>query len=147
MAASTYYGVVLISTELLNSSSGVCLPGGGSPVDGLPGEVECSVHTCRGLLRGDYVELIWTTFAEFPGTFLAMALIDRIGRKKTLSIQAILFALSTLMVAECAMSKTFLIVALFAARGFTAGLFQTVYVYTPEVYPTKLRAVALGKLD
>ena len=49
------------------------------------------------------------------------------------------------MVGGCGLGKTYLVVALFAARGFTAGLFQTVYVYTPEVFPTKLRAVALGQ--
>lgn len=43
----------------------------------------------RGLKENDYVELIWTTFAEFPGTILAMVLIDRIGRKRTLAIQVI----------------------------------------------------------
>lgn len=52
VAASTYYGIVLLSTELLNSSRGVCLPTGNSPVDGLPGdEEECSFHKCQGLLE------------------------------------------------------------------------------------------------
>lgn len=146
VAASTYYGVVLLSTELLNSSRDTCRADGRASIDGVRGEQECSVHTCRGLMEDDYVSLIWTTFAEFPGTVLAMLLIDRVGRKKTLAIQAFVFAAATLMVLECAMSKTLLVVVLFAARGTTAGLFQTVYVYTPEVYPTRLRAVALGKM-
>ena len=34
---------------------------------------------------------------------------------------------------------------LFVARGTMAGVFQVVYLYTPEVYPTNLRAVAYGK--
>ena len=41
----------------------------------------------RGLLEEDYVSLIWTTFAEFPGTILAMMLINCMGRKKTMAIQ------------------------------------------------------------
>ena len=73
-----------------------------------------------------------------------MILIDRIGRKPTLAIMATLFSLSTGCVVECSMSKTFLIVSLFAARGATAGFFQVVYVYTAEVYQTRFRAVALG---
>lgn len=36
-------------------------------------------------------------------------------------------------------------IVLFTARGAAAGFFQTVYVYTPEVYPTKLRALAMGE--
>ena len=56
-----------------------------------------------------------------------------------------LFALSTLGVMECQASKTGLIILLFCSRGFATGLLQSVYVYTPEAYPTNLRAVALGK--
>lgn len=33
---------------------------------------------------------------------------------------------------------------LFLARGIIAGVFQAAYVYTPEVYPTGLRAVGVG---
>ena len=40
--------------------------------------------------------------------------------------------------------RWFVVVVLFVARGAAAGFFQTVYVYTPEVYPTKLRALAMG---
>ena len=54
VAANMYYGVVLISTELLNSSSDTC----GGAVSGLSSpnvttggaydeEVECSLHKCR----------------------------------------------------------------------------------------------------
>ena len=33
---------------------------------------------------------------------------------------------------------------LFGARGFATGVFQAVFVYTPEVYPTKYRGSAMG---
>ena len=101
----------------------------------------------RGLASEDYVKLIWTTFAEFPGTILAFILIDWIGRKKTMAILSFLFAISTLGVIECQASKLGLIFLLFCSRGFATGLLQSVYVYTPEAYPTNLRAVALGKIN
>ena len=41
--------------------------------------------------------------------------------------------------------RWFIVLVLFTARGAAAGFFQTVYVYTPEVYPTKLRALAMGE--
>ena len=90
------------------------------------------------------MELIKTSLAEFPGTFLALALIDRLGRRRTLAALAGLFAVASLLVMECSLGKGFLVAVLFGARGFAAGFFQSVYVYTPEVYPTRLRAVALG---
>ena len=48
----------------------------------------------RGLTSGDYVKLVWTTFAEFPGTIIALFLIDWLGRKKTLAAMAFLFAVT-----------------------------------------------------
>lgn len=40
--------------------------------------------------------------------------------------------------------RLFQIIVLFVARGMSSAFFQAVYVYTPEAYPTNLRAVALG---
>ena len=48
-------------------------------------------------------------------------------------------------VVNCKSRRWFVVIVLFTARGVAAGFFQTVYVYTPEVYPTKLRALAMGK--
>jgi hypothetical protein len=33
---------------------------------------------------------------------------------------------------------------LFLARGVIAGLFQAIYMYTPQAYPTSLRSVGVG---
>ena len=76
---------------------------------------------------------------------MAFCLVDWIGRKKTLALLSFLFSISILGVIECAASKTILIILLFCSRGFATGLLQSAYVYTSEVYPTNLRAVALGK--
>jgi hypothetical protein len=63
----------------------------------------------RGLLEADYVSLIWTTFAEFPGTVVAIFLIDWLGRKKTLAICALTFSIATLVVMSCGYDKTLLV--------------------------------------
>ena len=47
VAAATYYGVVLLSTELLNSSEGVCESVADSAKSTPEKETECSLHTCR----------------------------------------------------------------------------------------------------
>lgn len=43
--------------------------------------------------------------------------------------------------------RVYLAFFLFGARGFATGVFQAVYVYTPEVYPTKIRGSALGLMS
>ena len=48
VAANMYYGVVLISTELLNSSTDTCGGSGAAMTSGdYDEEVECSLHKCR----------------------------------------------------------------------------------------------------
>ncbi len=43
--------------------------------------------------------------------------------------------------------RTFVGVFLFVARGFVIGAYQIVYVYTPEVYPTKYRSSIVGVIS
>ena len=48
MGGASYYGAVLLSTELLNSNEGICSESGKTTIDGLPGsETECSAHVCQ----------------------------------------------------------------------------------------------------
>ena len=102
------------------------------------------VPSFRGLTSDDYVKVLWTTFAEFPGTLLAIAIIDVAGRKLTFTILFLIYSVSVVSLAWCYVGKAYLLTALFLARGTSAGVFQVVYVYTPEVFPTNLRAAAMG---
>lgn len=43
------------------------------------------------------MDLLWTTLAEFPGIFATIAIIERCGRKKTMAIQFVLYAICVLM--------------------------------------------------
>merc|ERR1712088_1217029 len=85
-ASFSYYGVVLMSTELFESSGQLC---------SLDGSVEesCSAQ-CHPLATSDYNHLLWTTLAEFPGIMVSLLLIEKIGRKKTLAIEFFLFTIT-----------------------------------------------------
>uniref|UniRef100_A0A4W6CQV0 SV2 related protein b n=1 Tax=Lates calcarifer TaxID=8187 RepID=A0A4W6CQV0_LATCA len=54
--------------------------------------------------------------------------------------------LNTLLNSLCSSfcCRTTLTIFIFIARAFISGGFQAVYVYTPEVYPTENRALAMG---
>ncbi|XP_054280439.1 synaptic vesicle 2-related protein [Macrosteles quadrilineatus] len=136
--AFCYYGVVLMTTELFEASERRC-----------SGSVEMkSVETCtadcRQLNTQDYMDLLWTTLAEFPGIFLTIFVIERFGRKYTMAVQFVFFTLCISLLFICVESRAILTVTLFLARGVIAGVFQAAYVYTPEVYPTPLRSVGVG---
>lgn len=47
---------------------------------------------CHALATTDYMDLLWTTLAEFPGIFGTISVIERCGRKKTMAFQFLLYA-------------------------------------------------------
>ncbi|KAG8232729.1 hypothetical protein J437_LFUL013322 [Ladona fulva] len=136
--AFCYYGVVLMTTELFEASDGLCLPLESGTIP------EACAADCRELNTTDYIDLLWTTLAEFPGIFATILIIERFGRKKTMAVQFLLFAVCVCFLLICTPNRSFLTIMLFIARGIIAGIFQAAYVYTPEVYPTPLRAVGVG---
>ncbi|EFX74666.1 hypothetical protein DAPPUDRAFT_199755 [Daphnia pulex] len=145
--AFCYYGMVLMSTELLAGAAiaeeeGDCLNrnrGGNSS-----SREDCSAG-CRVLTSADYTDLLWTTLAEFPGIVVTLVVIEFLGRKKTMALEFFVFSLSVfLIMVVCISNRAMLTVMLFVARGIISGVFQAAYVYTPEVYPTYLRSVGIG---
>ena len=85
-----------------------------------------------------------TGLSEFPGLLLAVVLVDLIGRKPTLALTALGAALSTGSLYFCGADETVLVIGLFLSRGMWICFNQGLYLYTPEAYPTNLRAVATG---
>lgn len=59
--AFCYYGVVLMTTELFEAPEGsLCT------LSGTDESYTCTAN-CRPLSSQDYLDLLWTTLAEFPG--------------------------------------------------------------------------------
>ncbi|XP_026315751.1 synaptic vesicle 2-related protein [Hyposmocoma kahamanoa] len=127
--AFCYYGLVLMTTELFETEP--------------DGTGDSCAADCRPLQTTDYMDLLWTTLAEFPGIFATIFVIEKFGRKKTMAAQFVIFAVCVCVLIYNG-NRTFLTCVLFLARGIIAGLFQAAYVYTPEVYPTALRSTAVG---
>jgi len=139
--AFSYYGVVLMTTELFEAGDG-CHGGLGENTGGKLHEPACFLQ-CKTLTHKDYTDLLWTTIAEFPGLFITLFIIEAMGRRKTMAFELIVFSFFVLLVNMCT-SRVTLTFLLFVARAFISGAFQAAYVYTPEVYPTTTRAMGLG---
>ncbi len=90
-----------------------------------------------------YNYTILITLAQIPGYFAAAALVDRLGRRRTLILFLVPCALSSL---GYAVSTSGVAIVLFGAliSFFNLGAWGVVYTYTPELYPTRLRATGSG---
>lgn len=73
--AFCYYGLVLMSTEIF----------------GRDNDATWDEQECRPLVTNDYLDLLWTTLAEFPGIFATIFIIEKCGRKKTMAFQFLLY--------------------------------------------------------
>lgn len=49
-------------------------------------------NDCKQLATTDYMDLLWTTLAEFPGIFATIFIIEKCGRKKTMAFQFLVYA-------------------------------------------------------
>ena len=140
-AAWLYYGIVLLTTSLLQYD----------PHCGIDEALNWSnfsnesSETCEDseLDTSDYVKILWTTAAELPGIVITLAIIEFLGRKLTMAVEFLACMVGFLLLFICA-SDAILTFFFFIIRAFATGAFQAVYVYTPEIYPTNSRAIGLG---
>ncbi|XP_072310089.1 synaptic vesicle 2-related protein-like [Eucyclogobius newberryi] len=134
--AFTYYGIVLLTTEMFQDGD-AC-----GTSQGVKTEWTCRLE-CKYLTTEDYKDLLWTTLAEFPGILIVMLTIDRLGRKRSMALSFFMFTLCILPMYAC-IGRISLTILIFVARAAISGGYQVVFLYTPEVFPTEIRALAVG---
>lgn len=87
--------------------------------------------------------VLWMTLAQIPGYFTAAALVDKIGRKPTISAFLILCAGTAYMFGTATAWNEIVIWGCLMSF-FNLGAWGLMYTYTPEMYPTEARASGTG---
>jgi MFS transporter, putative metabolite:H+ symporter len=93
-----------------------------------------------------YLLLTLSALSQFPGYAAAIWLVERIGRKPTLTMFLLLGGLSAYAFAV-ADTEAVYITALFFVGFFNLGAWGAVYPYTAELFPTRLRSSAFGLME
>ena len=103
-----------------------------------------SVLAARGLSVVRSNEFFFlSTIAQIPGYFAAAFLVERWGRKPTLALFLLGTAVSAFLFGSSGTgTDAFLWVSLLSF--FNLGAWGVVYTYTPELYPTSIRASGAG---
>jgi len=83
------------------------------------------------------------TLAQLPGYYCAAWLVDVIGRKYTLSIFLLMSGVASYFFGNAGSSETLLLWGA-TMSFFNLGAWGVIYTYTPELYPTAMRALGSG---
>lgn len=87
--------------------------------------------------------VLYITLAQIPGYFTAAFLVDRIGRKPVLVTFMIGCALAAFFFGRAVTPAQILLYGCMISF-FNLGAWGVVYTYTPELYPTNMRATGAG---
>ena len=134
----SYYGAILFSTQLFIYDNHCIGAGDSNSTNSL---VYCSV-----LSNYNYLQIFITSLAEIPGSVLTLVLLETIGRKLSMTVVFLLCGMLYLLLFTCTGQNDYIVktVILFGIRSCVSGIIQSAYVYTAEVYPTRIRALSLS---
>ncbi|KAF8776926.1 Synaptic vesicle 2-related protein like [Argiope bruennichi] len=99
---------------------------------------------CREFTQMDYIDLLWTSAAEFPGLLVFTFLIKFLNRKTLLWGSCLLTTLATFLLLVDTNHRIVSNLLLFFGRANLIALYQLLFIMTTEAFPTTLRAIALG---
>jgi len=90
-----------------------------------------------------YANVFIMSLAQLPGYFSAAYLVERWGRRPTLAIYMVLSGLFTYLFAVGTGLSSIMVAAVLMSF-FCLGAWGCLYAYTPELYPTEVRATGMG---
>lgn len=135
--AMSYYGIILINTSLMTLFT--------DSSDKSTQFVTSPSKTCRMLTTEDYQSMIFTTIGEMLGIPLLLFFLSKFGRRDICTINFSSACLCFTFFLLIPRHQSWLInLVTFLARMFISAQFSLMYLYTMEVYPTVIRAVAVG---
>ena len=132
--AFLYYGIVLLTTSL-NVRDDESKRGG---------EIACLAHGAPHLSDGEYADIFLSSFGEIPGLIIAIMIVDKIGRRRSMAFTVIATAVFLLPVASSSISKAVRDIMLFGGRSAAFAAFTVLYIFAGEVYPTSIRSTGVG---
>jgi putative MFS transporter len=94
-------------------------------------------------LTNSFLIALITSLAQIPGYYVASLLIDKMERKWLLALYALGGTIGAVVVAF-ADNTVVLIIGSALLAAFTNGAAGVYYTYTAELYPTEVRATAMG---
>lgn len=107
-----------------------------------------------GLVESIYFYFVLIALVQIPGYFSAAYLIDVVGRKPTLGSYLVMSGVSTFLFATTLPGVALFglnisgfwpfFVGLLAVSFFGLGAWGAIYAYTPELFPTEVRATGNG---
>ncbi|KAF6155202.1 hypothetical protein GIB67_019728 [Kingdonia uniflora] len=123
-----YYGLVLLTSQLVHPS-GHC--------------VSTSLRPQKTQDTSAYRDVFITSLGEIPGLLLSAVIVDRLGRKVSMSST---FFVSCIFLLPLVFQQpeTLTTGLLFGARICISAASSVIYVYAPEIYPTSVRATGVG---
>ena len=131
--AFLYYGIVLLTTSLNVRDD-----------ENASGEVTCLPHGAPALSDGEYADIFVSALGEVPGLLVAVAIVDRIGRRGSMALTLAMTAVCLFPVAFETLNTTLRDVALFVGRSSAMAAFTVLYIFAGEVYPTSIRSTGVG---
>ncbi|CAM6095034.1 unnamed protein product [Calypogeia fissa] len=140
--AFTYYGLVLLTTEL--QVKGSTLHACKDPSNlGSDDGTECHIDGRPIIETSQYRTVLITCIAELPGLVVACLIVDKFGRKISLAVLLIACGLFSLPLVT-PLTEVATNVLMFGSRSCIMGGFSILWAYAPELYYTKVRSTGVG---